>query len=130
MARRVVERIVDAHDDVQCALILHRGSDDHTLHAAVEICLKLFWPEELASAFENDIAAKICPGDEARRNLRTEAEILLPDCDPFFTVNLERGVPTAVDAVEFQEMGRRDGAALDLVQVHDLEAIGPARIVG
>src|SRR5260370_3704312 len=84
MARRVVERIVDAHDDVQCALILHRGSDDHTLHAAVEICLKLFWPEELASAFENDIAAKICPGDEARRNLRTEAEILLPDCDPLF----------------------------------------------
>ena len=43
-------------------------------------------------------------------------------------LDAERGVPAAVNAVELEQMRGRRRAALDLVQMHDIEAIVGARI--
>ncbi len=68
--RGIVEMVVDADDDVERAVVLDRRGDDDALHAAVEIALQLLGLQELAGAFQHDVAAEIAPGDLARRRLR------------------------------------------------------------
>ena len=70
MLRWLIEMIVDADDDIERAGLLHRRGDDHALHAAGEVAVELLGLEELAGAFEHDIAAEIAPGDGIRGRLR------------------------------------------------------------
>ena len=69
-SRRLIEMIVDADDDVERAGLLHRRRDDHPLDAAREIAVELLRLQELAGAFQHDVAAEIAPGDAIRRSAR------------------------------------------------------------
>ena len=62
---RVVQVVVHADDDVQRRRVLDRRGDDHALHAAIEIALKLVRLQKLAGAFQHDVAAEIAPGNVA-----------------------------------------------------------------
>ena len=117
VTRGIVETVVDADDDVERRVVLDRRRDDDPLHAAVEIALKLVGLQELAGAFEHDVAAEIAPGHVARRRGGAEPERVLLIVMALSSSNAERAVPAAVDAVEFQEMGGGGRAALDLVEM-------------
>ena len=54
----------------------------------------------------------------------------LPTTDGAIVLDAEAFAPAAVDAVEFQQMRGRRGAALELVDMHDVEPVVRARIVG
>ena len=120
----LVELVVDADDDVQRAVVLDRRRDDDALHAALEVAVELLGLQELAGAFEDDVAAEIAPGDVARRGAAAlKPEALVADRGWRARPRLRTTVPAAVDAVELQQMRGRRGAALDLVDVHDVEPV-------
>ena len=130
----LVEMVVDADDDVERAVVLDRRRDDHPLHAAVEIALQLLRLQELAGAFEHDVAAEIAPGDVAGRRRGAEADATVADADRAVVLDAEALAPAAVDAVELEQMRRRRRAALELVDMHDIEPVArradrPARAI-
>jgi hypothetical protein len=92
--------------------------------------LQLVVPQELARAFENDVAAEIAPGHVPGRGRRREANPAPSNGNGILPVNLKRGVPAAVDAIEFEEMGSCGNAALNLVDMVYVEAVAGARIAG
>src|ERR1043165_2160302 len=115
MALGLVEAIVDADHDVQRPVVLDWRRDDHALHAALEIAVELLGLQELAGAFQHDVAAMVPPRDVAGRGTGTEADVLAAHRESALAVDGEGAVPAAVDAVELQQMRRRRDAALDLV---------------
>ena len=129
MAFRVIEVVVHADDDIERGRVLYRRSHDDPLYAAVEIALELVGFQELPGAFEHNVAAELAPGNVPGIGSGAEADATSANRDGALAVHPERTVPTAVDAVEFQQMGGRRGAALDLVDVDDVEAVGGPRVV-
>ncbi len=123
MPGRVVEVIVDPDDDVQDGRILDRRGDDHALGAALQMPLQGCGRQELAGAFEHNIDAEIAPGEIARSSMRRKAQLAI--VDPYRGVPLvaEISPPAALHAVEFQQVRRRQGTALDFVEVNNIEAI-------
>ena len=124
----IVELVVDADDDVERGVVLDRRRDDDALHAAVEIALELLGLQELAGAFEHDVAAEIAPGTSPGLAAALKPKRVLSTTMARLVVDAERAVPAAVNAVEFQEMRSRGGAALELVEVNDLEPVVGARV--
>src|SRR5690242_5961383 len=122
------EVIVNADDDVESARLLDWRGNDDSFDTAFKITLQLLLLQELARAFENDVAAKIAPGHFLRRGRRREADPAPSDGNSILPGNLECGGPATVDAVEFEEMGSRSDAALYLVDMIYVEAVACARI--
>jgi hypothetical protein len=106
-----------------------RGGDDHLLHAAHEVALKLLRFQELAGAFQHYIAAKIAPHNAIRRRRSGEADAPVGDVNDSIVLRTKLLAPATVNAIEFQQMGGGRGAALDLVHMHDFEAVVGARVV-
>src|SRR6202043_410245 len=71
----------------------------------------------------------IAPRNISGRRSRAETDAAAVDADRGLAVRLEGAVPTPMDAVELEQVRGRGGAALDLVDVHDIEAVARARIV-
>ena len=71
--------------------------------------VELLLLEELAGAFQHDVAAEIAPGDAVRGRRGAEADAPVADADGAVVLGAEALTPAAVDAVEFQQMrgGRR-----------------------
>ena len=63
--RRVVQVIIDAHDDVQ-RTGLDRRCYDHGFYAGTEVFVELFGRSELPTAFQYDVDAGLGPRDLAR----------------------------------------------------------------
>src|SRR5829696_4284380 len=99
-----VEPVVDPDDDIEGAIVLDRHRHDHPFYAALEVAVELLRLQELAGAFQDDVAAEIAPSDVARRGAGAEAEVLAADRHAALAVDLERAVPAAMDAVEFQQV--------------------------
>ena len=129
MSGGIVEVVVDADHDVERRLVLDGSRNDHSFDAPVEIGLKLIWLQELSSAFQHDVAAKIAPSDVAGRSVFAEANALLSKGNGAGGLHPDRFVPTPVDAVEFEQMGGSRNAAFDLVDVDDIKTVFCARIV-
>ena len=75
----LIEMIVDTDDNIERASLLHRGGDDHALHAASEVAVELLGLEEFAGAFEHHIAAEVAPGDGIGGRFGTEADTAIAD---------------------------------------------------
>ncbi len=116
---RVVEVVVDPHDDVQRPLF-DRGGDDHLFHPAIIIGLQQLGGAKLARRFDDDIDPQLIPGDLARRFVLTETDPLAIDGQRGL-VKADRPLPAAVHRVELQQMGGALGPAFDFVDMHDLE---------
>ena len=129
MARGIVQAVIHADDHIECALIFHRRRDDDALHAAIEIGLQLLGLEELARAFQHDLASKITPRHLTGSSSSRETDAPAGHADSALAVASDGLVPSAVEAVEFQQMRTRRGAAFDLVDMGDLEPVAGAGIV-
>ena len=64
---RIVEMVIDAHDDVECKIFLDRRGNDHLLHTAIIIGLQRVFRLELAGTFKDQINAMFAPRDRAGR---------------------------------------------------------------
>src|SRR5690606_15991894 len=92
--------------------------------ATLEVRVQQRGRAELAGALEDDVAAVRLPVDFAWRAAVAERHLLAVDGEAV-GVRLDVVVPASVDGVELQEVRSRLGAALHLVDVHELDA-GPA----
>ena len=111
-------------------LVLDRRRDDDPLHAAVEIALQA----APASGTCRCIRARCRSRDRPRARRPACAAALkpmrrLPMTDGAVVLDAERCAPAAMDAVELEQMRGRRRAALDLVDMHDIEPVARARIV-
>ena len=119
--------VVDADDDIERRLILHRRGDDHPADAALEIAVS-------CSGFRNlpvhsstisqprspqGTSAGVAAALKPMRRFRSDGALVL---------GRDRLAPTAVDAVELEQMRRRLGAAFQLVHMHDIEPVAATRI--
>jgi hypothetical protein len=120
MAARIVEVVVAAHDDVESALLDRRGDDDLP-HALLEVGLEELRRAEFARALEHQVNAQLAPGDVAGLRVRAEAEAAVADQDRIVAGGADVAVPPSVDGVEFEQVGGRRRAALDLIDVCQLE---------
>jgi hypothetical protein len=100
-----------------------------TLGAAVQVALQHLGREELARALQHQVHAQLAPGNVGRLRVGAEAYRAAVDLQAVFTRGADVGAPTALHAVELQQVRRGRGAALDLVAVHHLQAVGTARVV-
>ena len=108
--------------------ILHRRRDDHAADAALEIAVQVLRRQELAGAFQHDIAAEIAPGHIAGRGGGGKADAMVADQQRVVVFRADPLAPAAVDAVEFQQMRRGGRAALQFVGMDDVEPVVGARI--
>jgi hypothetical protein len=125
----VVVIVIDAYHDVQGSRIFDRSRDDDALHTTVEIALKLIGFQELAGAFQDDIATEIAPRHITGGRCGGEANPSVADQDSAIVLGLERLPPTPMQGVELKQMGDYRGSALDLVDVDDIQPISGTRIV-
>jgi hypothetical protein len=109
---------------------LDRRGDDDALRAAVEVPVQRFGRQELAGALQHDVDAEVSPGDLGRAGVRREREPRRADAHGRVAVGRDRVAPATLHAVELEQVRRRGRAALDLVEVHDVEAAHRARVVG
>ncbi|MCY1267403.1 hypothetical protein D9M70_158370 [compost metagenome] len=103
---RVEQVLVDAHDDIQRAPLLHRGAHHHSFHALVEVGLEHRDGLHLAAGLDHQIAIRpIGVGDGL---VGSDLDALAAD---HHAIALGTGlvVPAAVYRVEVQQMreGRR-----------------------
>ncbi len=116
---RVVEVVVDPHDDVQRPL-LDRGGDDHLFDAALVVGLQQLGGAELAGRFDDYIDPQLIPGD-----LPGACEFAEADPPPGDAHRVAFGlylpVPAAVHRIEFQQVGGGFHPALELVDVDDVK---------
>ena len=128
--RRVVEVVVDADHDVQHVAHLHRCGHDHALGAAVEMALQRLGREELAGAFEHQVHAQVAPGNLGRAWRATRSRALRSSMRiACVALGGDVGAPAALHAVELQQVRGGGGAALEFVEVHDLQPVAGARVV-
>ena len=127
----VVAVVVDADDDVQRRAVLHRSGDDDLADAALE-------ERRRASA-----RTGTCPSTRARRRRRAAAQSTpagseasdqpsrRPSTVSDSVVAAHGRRPASVHRVELEQVGTRPRAALDLVDVNELEIVaapaGPQR---
>jgi len=93
---RLVAMVVDADDDVERAGFLHRRGDDHPLHAAREIPGQLLLLEELAGAFQHDIATQIAQATPSAVGAALKPMRRFADDDRAIALDAEALAPTAV----------------------------------
>ena len=130
MLARVIAVIIDADHDVERRRILDRRRDDDAAHAAIEIALQLIRFQKFAGAFEHDLNAEITPWHFAGHRRIRETNAPVADQDRAVAIAADVLPPAAMQAVEFEQMGGHAGIALHFVDMHDLEPIAGARIVG
>jgi len=109
--------------------VLDRRRDNDPLDAPVEIPLQLIGLQEFASALKDDVAAEIAPRHLARHGGAGKADLPVADADRAFA-GADLLSPAAMQAVEFEQMSGHGRVALDLVQMHDVEAVAGARVAG
>jgi hypothetical protein len=63
----LVEVVVDAHDDVQGAVVLDRRGDDHLAHAALEVRRELSGVRNAPVHSRTTVDAELVPGHVAGR---------------------------------------------------------------
>jgi len=119
MGRRIVQVIVDAHDDVQRAGLDRRGHD-HRLDAGVEVLLERLGRSERAAAFEHDINASRGPWNPTWRRRSRERDGTAIDGQRIFT-GLDRPIPSTVDGIERQKVRSRRRTSRNLVDVNELQ---------
>ena len=130
MFARVIAMVVDADDDVERAGFLHRRRDDHPLHAALEIS------RQAAPCFRN-LPVHSSTMSQPRSPQATPSAVgaalkpmrRLPTRMARSSSTPNVLAPAAVDAVEFQQMRGGCRAALEFVDMHDVEPVVGARIV-
>ena len=124
----IVELVVDADHDVERRFVLDGSRDDHAFDAAIEVGLKLIRLQEFTCAFQHDVATEIAPGDLAGISLFAEADAMAVDHNRFSVFDADRRIPPPVKAIEFEKMRRRRDAALELVDVNDIQAVARAGV--
>jgi len=79
--------------------------------------------EKPARALDDEVDAKISPGDVAGIGVGRVGQVPVADQDRAVVFGSDRTAPAALDAVELDQVGERRRVALDLVDVDDVEAI-------
>ena len=102
----------------------------HAFCAALQVAIERCVGEELAGTFQHHVNAEIAPGYLRRRRVGREGNRPIPDANGILAFCSYGCAPAALNRVEFEKMSRGDSAALDLVDMHDVETVAPARIIG
>jgi hypothetical protein len=96
----------------------------------IEIALQLIGLQEFPGAFQYDIATEIAPRHFGGRARVTEADLPIADQNGAIVIDSELLPPAAVQAVELEEVSGSRGSAFDLIEVHHIQPIARAGIVG
>jgi hypothetical protein len=130
MLVRFVPVIIDANHHVQRRRVFDGSRYDDPADPTVEVALKLVGIQEFTGAFEHNIASEIAPRHFGGCRCRGEPDAPIADQDGSIILYLERLSPAAMQAIELKEMRRDLRATLHFVDVHHIEPIAGARIVG
>src|SRR5262249_54773801 len=76
-----IAMVIDADYDIECTGLFDRGRDDDPLHAAPKVAVELLALQELAGAFQHNVATEIAPGDTVCRWFGAEADPPVADLD-------------------------------------------------
>ncbi len=115
---RIVQRVINPHDDIECPGFLDRRADHNTLDPLVQIALKHGHSLHLATGFDYQIAAGpvgICNG-----LVCSDSDALAID-DNAVAVTARFVLPAAVHRVEVQQVGVGGCVAGGIVDLDELQ---------
>ena len=101
---------------------------DDPLRAAVQVPPQRLGRQELAGAFQHQVAAEVTPRHGGRLGMVAEADTPVADHDSL-VLDVDATTPPPMHAVELQQVRRRGNATLQLVDVRDLDPVVPPRVV-
>ena len=125
MRAGLVQMVVDAHDDIQRAL-LDRRRDDYLPDAAFEVAASASRSSRNLPEHSRTIStSRRVPGHRAGASRRAEADALAVDRQTTPDPQSIGTAPAPVDAVEFEQVRGGLGTAFDLVDMDDRELAIP-----
>ncbi|MNO96419.1 hypothetical protein D3C76_880900 [compost metagenome] len=119
--RRIEQVLIDAHDDVQRPLFLHRCTDHHALHTLFQIRLKHDDGLHSATGFDDQVAAGPVSVGDGFVGRHSHASTVN---DHAIVIGAGFVVPTAVHRVEIDQVRMSDSVARRVVDVHEFK-LGP-----
>ena len=116
--RRIIDRLVHAHDD-RGRRILRRRGNDHLLRAILQMNFAVLHGIELAGRFDNNVHAEFPPGQVGRIAVAKDFDWLAVHHHEI-AAGFDFMVQLPVDRVIFEEMRRRlrIGGAVDSDDLH------------
>ena len=129
LGRRVVGRLIDAHDD-RDVLVLGRGGDDHLARASLQVRPRLGGVSEVPRGLDDDGDAHGSPGQRGRVLLGEDANSATTH-DELAVAVLHREREPTEDAVVLQQVRQRGrvGQVVDADHIDVLHSGGDQRPV-
>ncbi len=116
--RRIVQAVIDAHDDVQRARLLHRRADHHALDPLLQILLQHRNGLHLAARLYDKIAAR--PIGVCDRLVGADLHPLAID-DQAVAVGARLVLPAAMHRVEIEQVRMGGRIAGRIVDLHEIQ---------